>query len=98
MVRVAAEVVASGDDNERGPMASAHLSVEVRMTRGLGGDSPANLASFLGGIDYPAGRGRLVEHARQNGAEEKVLDALESLPEREYQNMADVMKGYGATE
>ncbi|MBE7376253.1 DUF2795 domain-containing protein [Pseudomonas lopnurensis] len=65
------------------------------MTRGVGGESPANLATYLKGIDYPARRDDLVKHAQQNGAEEAVLNVLKNMPEQEYDNMADVMKGYG---
>ncbi len=65
------------------------------MTRGVGGESPANVATYLKGIDYPASKGDLLKHARQNGAERAVMDVLENLPEQDYGNMADVMKGYG---
>jgi hypothetical protein len=65
------------------------------MTRGVGGESPANVATYLKGIDYPASKDQLMEHAQKNGAESAVLDVLGNMPEQEYDNMADVMKGYG---
>ncbi|WP_277374704.1 DUF2795 domain-containing protein [Pseudomonas sp. AA-38] len=65
------------------------------MTRGMGGDSPANVANYLKGIDYPTGKRELLAHAQKNGAEQEVLDTLEQLPEQQYENMAEVMKGYG---
>ncbi|AJE17096.1 MULTISPECIES: DUF2795 domain-containing protein [Stutzerimonas] len=65
------------------------------MTRGVGGESPANVATYLKGIDYPANKQDLLQHARQNGAEQDVVDVLERMPEQQYGNMADVMKGYG---
>lgn len=65
------------------------------MTRGVGGESPANVATYLKGIDYPANKQDLLKHARQNGAEQDVVDVLERMPEQQYGNMADVMKGYG---
>jgi len=65
------------------------------MTRGVGGESPANVATYLKGIDYPANKQDLLQHARQNGAEQDVVDVLECMPEQQYGNMADVMKGYG---
>jgi len=68
------------------------------MTRGVGGESPANVATFLKGIDYPSGKQQLIDHAKQNGAEQAVLGKLEQLPDRQYENMADVMKGYGQSE
>lgn len=68
------------------------------MTRGVGGKSPSNVAQNLKGINFPAGKHDLVEQARRNRAEEKVISELERMPEREYRNMADVMKGYGEVE
>lgn len=65
------------------------------MTRGVGGESPANVATYLKGIDYPANKQDLLRHARQNGAEQDVVDVLERMPEQQYGNMADVIKGYG---
>ncbi|HCJ28808.1 MAG TPA: hypothetical protein DHV63_05845 [Pseudomonas sp.] len=65
------------------------------MTRGVGGESPANVTTFLKGIDYPAKKDQLVRHAQQNGAESAVIDVLSNMPDQEYENMADVMKGYG---
>lgn len=65
------------------------------MTRGLGGHSPANVAYYLKGIDFPTDRQGLLEHAEDNGAVPDVLDEIEHMPRMEYQSMADVMKGYG---
>ncbi|WP_120997222.1 DUF2795 domain-containing protein [Stutzerimonas urumqiensis] len=67
------------------------------MTRGVGGESPANVTTYLKGIDYPANKDDLVRHAKKNGAESEVIDVLNQMPEQEYGNMADVMKGYGET-
>jgi hypothetical protein len=38
------------------------------MTRGVDGESPANVATFLKDIDYPVGKQQLLDHAKQNGA------------------------------
>ncbi|WP_407297527.1 DUF2795 domain-containing protein [Stutzerimonas zhaodongensis] len=65
------------------------------MTRGVGGESPANVTTYLKGIDYPAQKEDLLQHAQKNGAEPEVLDVLKGMPDQEYNNMADVMKGYG---
>ncbi|MDH4567543.1 DUF2795 domain-containing protein [Pseudomonas sp. BN414] len=69
-------------------------SEEVHMPR----KPPTNLASFLKGMHFPAGRARMIECARQQGVPPKVMEALESLPDQEYQSMADVMQGYCAAE
>lgn len=68
------------------------------MTRGLGGHSPANVSNYLSGIDFPANKDDLVEHARKNGTEDEVMEVIESLPEGQYESMADVMKGVGEAE
>lgn len=65
------------------------------MTRGMGGQSPANVAHYLKGIDFPANKQDLVKHAQSHKADEEVLDALKKMPDQEYGTMADVMKGYG---
>ena len=65
------------------------------MTQGAGGRSPTNVSTYLKGIDFPANRDQLIRHAEQNGAEQDVLDVLKQMPEQQYDNMADVMKGYG---
>lgn len=66
------------------------------MTRGVGGSSPANVSSYLKGIDYPASRDQLASHAEQNGADPEVLDMIKAMPDKQYEDMADVMSGYGA--
>lgn len=68
------------------------------MTRGLGGRSPANIAHYLKGFDFPADKDDLVRHAREQGAEAAVLDVLRQLPEEKYENMAEVMSGVGEVE
>jgi hypothetical protein len=51
------------------------------MTRGVGGESPANVATFLKDIDYPVGKQQLLDHAKQIGAEDAVVDGLEKMPD-----------------
>lgn len=68
------------------------------MTRGVGGQSPANIAHSLKGIDFPCKKKDLVEHARKNNAEDDVMEILRQMPEQEYNTMADVMKGVGKVE
>lgn len=68
------------------------------MTRGLGGQSPANVTQHLSGIDFPASRADLERHAKDNGAGDDVLDVIRNMPDQEYGNMADVTKGVGEAE
>jgi hypothetical protein len=39
---------------------------------------------FLSGMDYPASKQDLIEHARKQNADQDVIEALEHLPDREY--------------
>jgi hypothetical protein len=60
-----------------------------------GGQSPANVAKHLKGINFPAKQPDIVQHARKQKAGPDVIELLENLPDREYGNMAEVMKGMG---
>ena len=44
----------------------------------------------LKGMDYPASKDDLVEHARGQGAPEEVLNILEGLPDQNYTSPAEV--------
>lgn len=46
----------------------------------------------LAGVDYPADREQLIEHARQHGAEEGIVSALEKIPDRTYDGPNTVSK------
>ena len=46
----------------------------------------------LGGISYPATKDQLVEHARSQHADRDVLDALQSIPDQEYDGPNEVSK------
>ncbi|MFB6351574.1 MAG: DUF2795 domain-containing protein [Bradymonadaceae bacterium] len=67
---------------------------EERMRR-PGGGSMANVTHHLKGFDYPGKPDALIEHARDNGAPDEVIEQLETLPSRSYQNMADVTREIG---
>jgi hypothetical protein len=63
-------------------------------TRGTG-HSPANVTKHLKGIDFPAEKQDLVKHAQHMKAEKVVIDEIQKMEDREYGNMADVMKAFG---
>ena len=46
--------------------------------------NPIQAQKFLGGVDYPVGRDDLVRTAERSGADDRLLDALRSLPDRKY--------------
>lgn len=52
--------------------------------------SPAQLAVYLKGIDFPAKKDEIVEHAKANGAPENVMSFLNRLPDRDYRLPTDV--------
>lgn len=68
------------------------------MPRGMGGRSPANIANFLEGIDFPASKDEIVNYAEDNNAPQEIIDVMDQLPDQEYNSMADVMSGVGQVE
>ncbi len=62
---------------------------------GRGGKSVANITHHLKGRDFHANKKDILKHAKKNGADKDVLDAINHMPDQEYGSMADLMKGYG---
>ena len=60
--------------------------------------STANIAQYLRGIDFPCTRDQLVDHCRRNNCPTDVINVLQSLPNRQFNSMADVMSGVGQVE
>ncbi len=60
--------------------------------------NPIQVQKFLGGMDYPANKDEIVKHAKSKGADEKVMETLEQLPEDDYETPADVSKAIGQIE
>ncbi|MEG3192849.1 DUF2795 domain-containing protein [Lysobacter sp. D1-1-M9] len=67
------------------------------MTRGVGGESPANIQTYLKGVDYPSDKQALLKQAQQNGAPDEVIRTIDSFEDQEYGGPQDVMKAYGQT-
>ena len=59
--------------------------------------NPIQMQKYLGGLDYPAGRDDIVAHARQNGADDDVVQHLEALPDRTYDGPNAVSKEFSNT-
>ncbi|MFD0686446.1 DUF2795 domain-containing protein [Actinomadura fibrosa] len=78
---------AAGDPREGAPPGMTPGDVEGR----------SNLARMLTGVRWPARPGDLVEHVNRAAAPDGAVAALETLPDREYENLADVAEelGYG---
>lgn len=57
--------------------------------------NPIQLQKFLGGVDYPAKKDELIKHARDHGADKKVLDTLKSLPMNNFNSPNDISEAFG---
>ena len=60
--------------------------------------NPIQLQKHLKGVDYPASKEDLINHAKQNGADENAISALEALPDEEYETPTDVSEAIGEQE
>jgi hypothetical protein len=56
--------------------------------------NPIQVQKFLSGVDYPADRDTLVEHARSQGADDAVLENLGKLPDRSFDGPNAVSEAY----
>ncbi|HEV7436560.1 MAG TPA: DUF2795 domain-containing protein [Pseudorhizobium sp.] len=63
-----------------------------------GGHSPANVTKHLSGIDFPAGKNDLIKHAEKGDSDGDAIEMIKKMPDRTYESMADVMKGFGEVE
>lgn len=60
--------------------------------------NPIQLQKHLKGVDYPASKEELIEHAKQNGADENAIAVLEQLPDEEYEGPTDCLLAVGDME
>jgi hypothetical protein len=52
--------------------------------------SPIDVQKALSGMDYPASKDQIVQHAESQGADQEVLDALKAIQDREYEGPSGV--------
>ena len=52
----------------------------------------SNVSRFLKGLEFPAEKQDLLQCARRNQAEREVIDLIQKLDDRQFTNMADVIK------
>ncbi len=57
--------------------------------------SPIQLQKFLGGVDYPAKKSDIIKHAREHGADKKVLETLKAIPGNDYNSPNDISEAFG---
>ncbi len=60
--------------------------------------NPIEIQKDLKGVDYPATKKDLLEHAKKNGADKNVQQLLEQIPDQEYAKPTDVNKAIGELE
>lgn len=56
---------------------------------------PSQIQKFLKGIEYPASKDALLQHAKTRGADENACTFLKQLPDDDYQTPADVSQALG---
>ena len=52
--------------------------------------SPIDIQKALSGMDYPASKDQIIQHAERSGADEEILDALRGIDDREYEGPSGV--------
>ena len=52
--------------------------------------SPIDIQKALSGMDYPAKKDDVVEHAQSQGGSDEVLEALRGIDDREYEGPSGV--------
>ncbi len=60
--------------------------------------SPAEIEEHLSGVDYPAQKQELKQHAQNEDAPNEVMQVIDQMPDQEYNSPADVAKGVGKVE
>jgi DNA topoisomerase VI subunit B len=57
--------------------------------------SPKEVEKHLKGVDYPAKKTDLIKKARQEGANEQIIEALQQMPGEVFNKPTDVTKAIG---
>ncbi|MEJ6481817.1 DUF2795 domain-containing protein [Nostoc punctiforme UO1] len=58
--------------------------------------NPVEIQKHLKGVDYPANKQDLVQHAKKQGADKGIISLLEKLPEdEEFESPTDLNKAIG---
>ena len=59
--------------------------------------NPIEVQKHLKGMNYPASKEQVVELARENGADDGLIQALENVRSNEFDGPDDVMEALGQT-
>lgn len=60
--------------------------------------NPIQLQKHLKGVDYPASKEQLIQHAQKQGADDNAISVLNQLPDEEYESPTDVSEAVGEIE
>jgi hypothetical protein len=52
--------------------------------------SPIDIQKALSGMDYPANKADIVQHAEQHGGNDEVVEALKKIEDRQYEGPSGV--------
>jgi hypothetical protein len=62
------------------------------------GINPKTVQQFLGDVDYPITKMELIDQARDNGADEELVDILDLIPQSRFESPIEVSKALGNIE
>ena len=54
--------------------------------------APVDFEKYLKGLRYPANRDAIVNQARENGADDKVLNFMSHFPDQEYSGPVEIQR------
>lgn len=57
--------------------------------------NPIEIQKHLKGMDYPASKKEIIDHAGKQGIAEDLKEVLEQLPDEDYETPAEVSKAIG---
>lgn len=60
--------------------------------------NPIEIQKHLKGLDYPASKEEILQHAQQQGVEDQIYSLLEQLPDQQYEKPTDVNHEIGEIE
>ncbi len=60
--------------------------------------NPVQVQKFLKGVNYPVSKQDLIKTAKKEGADDRVINLLNQLPDRSYDAPTDVTKAIGRLE
>ncbi|MEG3437547.1 DUF2795 domain-containing protein [Pannus brasiliensis CCIBt3594] len=60
--------------------------------------TPIDVQKHLRGLDYPANKEAILQHAREQGADGELMSLLERLPDRDYERPTDISHEIGRLE